>query len=216
MTDTPEEKLLAILDPVNLVKEVYNSLTIEETDKSGQGRVTFKNPSFISFSPVTIGTTAFNNFFKKDEARGNVFRKICDGIFLTRLNGEYILCLVELKNNLNAKFNKAIKQIEGSYLKTAMLLSLFYNLNDIRVVVFLAGHLKKKENDPDMDFLEKAGEFRDIENTPESKWKEFVAKRRTYMDFPFFLTPFIHRYYCKNKISVYHLEMGETFNITDL
>jgi hypothetical protein len=61
------------------------------------------------------------------------FEKVKDGDTV-QVKDRIILCLVELKSNINNNFKKAIQRIDGSYIKTAMLLSLLYNIRDIEMV----------------------------------------------------------------------------------
>ena len=191
-----------------------NRLTIRETEKSGELNVSFKNGSFIRFSEKMLGTNQFIAFFNKQE--GDTLRRICDGIFLTCSNDRVLLCLVELKTNINNRFERAVKQIEGSYLKTAMLLGLLYKIKEIELVVFIGGELKEVIDDPDIDFAEKVEEFRGNPNNLESKLKEFSRNGNVRMDFPFFLDQTIHEDYRKENINVYHLEDGDTFDMQAL
>ena len=189
-----------------------NQLTVKETEKGGELDVSFKNGPFIRFSEKMLGTNKFINFFNRQE--GAIIRRICDGIFLVPLKGRIILCLVELKLNIKYNnFSNAVKQIEGSYLRTAMLLSLLYKIEDIRLAVFIGGKLERIPDDPDIDYLEKVEEFRENPFNLESKLKEFSHKRKVRMSFPFFLGETIQENYHKKNVSVYHLEAGDTFDM---
>ncbi len=64
--------------------------------------------------------------------------------------------------------SKKIKQIEGSYLKAAMLLSLLYKIEDMELAVFIGGRLERIIDDPDIDYLEKVEEFRENPHNLES------------------------------------------------
>ncbi|UCH93814.1 MAG: hypothetical protein JSV88_26590 [Candidatus Aminicenantes bacterium] len=214
-----ESQLLKLFSqPTRKTKEDYliekvegTHLTIYEKEKSGEYQVSFKNGCFIRFSEKMLGTNKIIALFNKRQ--GDVMRRICDGIFLARLNDKIILCLVELKNNINNNFERAIKQIEGSYLKTAMLLSLLCNIKEIELRVFIGDGLEKIVDDPDIDYLEKVEEFREKADNLESKLKEFSHKREVQINFPFFLGDSIHESYQKKDINVYHLQHGDTFDM---
>lgn len=189
-----------------------NRLTVRETDERGKCEVSFENGPFLRFSEKMLGTNKLINLFNKQ--KGMVIRKICDGIFLVPIEDRIILCLVELKINIKySNFSNAVKQIEGSYLKTAMLLSLLCNINGIKLAVFIGGGLERIIDDPNIDYLEKVEEFKENPNNLESKLKEFSHNRKVRMNFPFFLGETVHENYHKKDIIVYHLEDGETFDI---
>ena len=222
-TDDLESKLLKLFsrEPTGktegdwLIEETGSSnITIEETVESGKGEVTFKNGRFIRFSVKLLGTNKFISFFNRQE--GDALRKTCDGIFLARIEDRTILCLVELKSTINNNFRKAIRQIEGSYLRTALLLSLITDIKDIEPVVFIAGGLEKKEIDPDREYLERTGKFRERENDPGRKLKEFSRKGQVKINFPFFLDDAIHQNYHKKNIKVTHLDFDADFDMQTL
>jgi hypothetical protein len=214
-----ESKLIKIFSQYTNRKKDYlvekiqdNRLTIQETEERGRCEVSLKNGPFIRFSEKMLGTNKFINFFNQQE--GNIIRKICDGIFLVPLKRRIVLCLVELKMNIKYNnFSDAVKQIEGSYLKTAMLLSLLCKIADIELAVFIGGRMERVIDDPDIDYLEKVEEFRENPQNLESKLKEFSHKRKVHMSFPFFLGETIHENYHKRNVSVYHLEDGDTFDM---
>ncbi|UCH93580.1 MAG: hypothetical protein JSV88_25365 [Candidatus Aminicenantes bacterium] len=196
-----------------LVEKIQdNRLTIQETEERGRCEVSFKNGPFIRLSEKMLGTNKFINFFNQQE--GAIIRRICDGIFLVPLEGRIILCLVELKINIKYNnFSDAVKQIEGSYLKTAMLLSLLCKIEDMELAIFIGGRIERVIDDPDIDYLEKTEEFRENPQNLESKLKEFFHKRKFRMNFPFFLAETIHENYHKKNVSVYHLAYGDTFDM---
>ena len=214
-----ESNLIKIFSQFTTQKSDYliekiedNSLTIRETDERGKCEVSFKKGPFIRFSEKMLGTNKLINLFNRQ--KGMIIRKICDGIFLVPLKDRIILCLVELKVNIKYdKFSDAVKQIEGSYLKAAMLLSLLCNIKDMELAVFIGGRLERIIDDPDIDYLEKVEEFRENPNNLESKLKEFSHNRKVRMNFPFFLGEVINNSYHKKNISVYHLEDGDTFDM---
>lgn len=189
-----------------------NTLAVIEKQKSGEGEVTFNNGSFIKFSTTMLGKK-LNSFFKveKNFSPG----MICDGIFLTHLGDRIILGLVELKKKVNNDFRRAIRQIEGSYLKTTMLLSLLYDIKDVEPIVFIAGNI---DSDPDLDYLYKMEKFEEIEDKPGTLLKELSDNREAHMNVPFFLDKdiSIHENYKKKKIKVYHLDFDDTFDIRTL
>jgi hypothetical protein len=194
-----------------LIEKIGESLlTIQEMSEKGKCEVSFKNGHFTQLSEKMLGTNKFIGFFNRQE--GDIIRKICDGIFLVLLKNRVILCLVELKRNINNNFERAVKQIEGSYLKAAMLLSLLCDIRDIELAVFIAGHLEKIIDDPDIDYLKREADFMERDNL-ESKLKEFSHNREVRMNFPFFLEQNIHENYKKKNIRVYHLEHGDTFDM---
>jgi hypothetical protein len=189
-----------------------NQLSIKETEKGGEVEVSFKNDRFIQFSKKMLGTNKFNNFFNQQE--GAILRRICDGIFLVPLKGRIILCLVELKINIKySNFSDAVKQIEGSYLKTAMLLSLLCKIEDMELAIFIGGRMERIIDDPDIDYLEKTEEFRENPHNLESKLKELYHNRKVRMNFPFYMGDPIHENYHKRNVSVYHLADGDTFDM---
>lgn len=189
-----------------------NQLTIRETERGGEVEVSFINGRFIRFSEKILGTNKFINFFNQQE--GAIIRRICDGIFLVPLKGKIILCLVELKINIKySNFSDAVKQIEGSYLKTAILLSLLCKIEDMELAIFIGGRMERIVDDPDIDYLEKVEEFRENPQNLESKLKEFSHKRKVRMSFPFFLAETIHENYHKRNVNVYHLADGDTFDM---
>lgn len=197
-----------------LIEKIRDSkLKICEKEEMGKGEVTFKNGCFFRLSEKMLGTNKFISFFNKQE--GDVLRRTCDGIFLVLVKGRITLCLVELKKNINNEFRKAIRQIEGSYLRTAMLLSLLYDINDIALEVFIAGGLEETRDDPDLDYLDKTGKFRG-ENTTGTKLKEFSRHKQVHINFPFFLGQNIHENYKKKNIRLYHLDFNETFDMKTL
>lgn len=117
-----------------------------------------------------------------------------------------------------SKFEEAVKQIEGSYLKTTMFLSLLTDIKDIEIVVFIAGGLEETKSDPDKSFDEKAYEYREDENNLVTMLKELCTNKQAHMNIPFFLDKdiAIHNNYKKKKIKVYHLGFGDTFDIQTL
>lgn len=194
-----------------LIEEIKdNRLSIGETGKGGENEVYFTNGRFIRLSGKVLGDK-FTPFFNHP-----VIRKICDGIFLVQVKDRIILCLVELKSNINNNFKKAIQQIEGSYIKTAILLSLLYNIKDIETAVFIGGRLEKIKDEPDIDYLEKVDEFRNRTDNAESKLKEFSLESKVRMDFPFFLEDSIHENFRKKNTTVYHLAHGGGFDMQTL
>lgn len=195
----------------SLVEEIKdNCLSIRETGKGGENEVYFTSGRFIRLSGKVLGDK-FTPFFNHP-----VIRKICDGIFLVQLKDRIILCLVELKSNINNNFTKAIQQIEGSYIKAALLLSLLYNIKDIEMAVFIGGRLEKIKDEPDIDYLEKVDEFSNITGNAESKLKEFSLESKVRMDFPFFLEESIHEKFRKKNTTVYHLGCGGVFDMQTL
>jgi hypothetical protein len=189
-----------------------NQLSIKETERGGEVEVTFKNGRFIRFSEKMLGTNKFINFFNQQE--GAIIRRICDGIFLVPLKGRIILCLVELKINIKySNFSDAVKQIEGSYLKTAMLLSLLCKIEDMELAIFIGGRMERIIDDPDIDYLEKTEEFRETPQNLESKLKELSHNRKARMNFPFYMGDTIYENYHKRNVSVYHLADGDTFDM---
>jgi hypothetical protein len=214
-----ESNLLKIFSQFTKQKKDYliekvegNRLTIRETDEKGKCEVSFKNGHFIRFSEEILGTNKFIGFFNRQG--GDVIRRKCDGIFLVPLKDRIILCLVELKKNIKySNFSDAVKQIEESYLKTAMLLSLLCNIEDMELAVFIGGRIERIMDDPDIDYLEKVEEFRENPNNLEWKLKEFSRNRKVRMNFPFFLGEIIHDSYHKKDIRVYHLDNGDTFDM---
>jgi len=217
-----ERNLLKLFSPFSgKPKEDYlfekidgDQLTIKETEASGKMEVTFKNGCFTRFNEKMLGTNKFIGFFNKQD--GAIIRRICDGIFLVNSNKQVVLCLVELKKNINNNFEWILKQIEGSYLKITMLLSLLCSVKDIGLAVFIAGKLEKIGDDPDIDYLEKTGEFRESSINPEAKLKEFSLHGEVRMNFPFFLEKTIHVNYQRKDIGVFHLKDGETFDMRNL
>jgi len=198
-----------------LIEEIEaNAITVREMEKSGESEVSFKNGCFTRFSKKALGTNKFIGFFNKQD--GEIIRMICDGIFLARLNDRLFLCLVELKKNINNNFERVVKQVEGSYLKTSMLLSLLCNIKDIELAVFIGGRLEKIIDEPDIDYLEKVDEFRERGDNLESKLKEFSHNRNVLMNFPFFLETIIHENYRKKNVAVYHMGNGDTFDMQTL
>lgn len=192
-------------------KTETDSITVRETEKGGELEVSFKGGDYTLFSEKMLGTNKLIALFNRQE--GDIIRKICDGIFLVWVKGKLILCLVELKTNINNNFERAVKQIEGSYIKTAMLLSLLYNIQDIELAVFIGGRLDKIIEDPDIDYLEKVDIFRERGDNLESKLKEFSLNKRVRINFPFFLGEIIHQHFQKRNIDVYHLEHGDIFDM---
>lgn len=192
-----------------------DSITIKETDKSGEGQITFtfKNGHFIRFSKKMIGDNS-DVFF--NQRKNFTLRRICDGIFLVQIESKVMLCFVELKKKIdNKNFMEAIKQIEGSYLKTAMFLSLLADIKELGIAVFIAGGLEKIKADADIDYSEKVLEFSEEANNPEAKLKEFSHKKKVDMNFPFFLDKEIdiHENYKKENIKVYHVGFDDTFDM---
>lgn len=189
-----------------------DTLEVREKEKQGNCSVSFINGRYIRISENLLGDNI--RFFNRLD--GDVLRKTCDGIFLVLSKNRAILCLVELKKTINNNFEKAIQQIEGSYLRTAMVLSLVENLNNFELAVFIGGTMKKPISKPDLDFIDRIEESRNNPDTLEAKLQEFIAESSVRMNFPFFLSDKIDLYYQKKNVAVYHLESGETFDIKKL
>jgi hypothetical protein len=214
-----EQKLLTLLSTPRTVKtkEIpfiepieYDIIHIHEKEEPGKLSVFFKNGAFIRFSGKLLSTNKFIQFFNSETA--TILRRTCDGIFLLFSGSRVILCLVELKKNINNNFEKAVQQIEGSYLKTAMLLSLITNVKNLELVVFFGGGIKK--DDSELDYLEKIQEISENPHSLEAKLKQLIANRNVRMDFPFSsLSGTIDQYYQKKDTVVYHLKDGETFDM---
>lgn len=206
--------LLNLFSRTILVKKIKNNcLTILEAEEDGKLEVSFTNGRFTRFSENKLGKMNISDFFNPEGKE--IIGKICDGIFLVYLEDRIILCLVELKKNINNKFKRAVQQIEGSYIKIAMLLSLMCNIKDIELAVFIGGQLDEIVDDPDIDYLKKDADFTEGEN-PESKLKDFSLHGKVFMNFPFFLEQTIHENYRKKNIPVIHLEAGAAFNMQTL
>jgi len=188
-------------------------LTFTEKKESGKFDIYFENGIFIEISTLELEKLNITLCFKKDEK--DIVAKNCDGIFLTQLNGKIVLCMAELKLNINDKFVRFIKQIEGSYIKAAMLMSLLFDIKEIELVVFIGGNLRG-EYEPDNDYIEKTSEYSDKPNSPEAKLKELIRNRKMKMNFPFFLEEKVHGSYRKKNTTVYHLECGGTFDMRKL
>ncbi len=202
---------------VYFIKTIDNDIhKVEEKFKTGMGLVNFKNDAFIELSKNLLGDR-LGSFFKKggDHSLG----KICDGIFLTCQGSRIMLCFVELKKTIKNfdAFASALKQLEGSYFKTAMLLSLRYCVKDLDIVVFICGELPPLKRDPDTDYIDKVGQFKESNEEPETKYKMFSQKRKVEINFPFFMArDTVHEQYHKDKIKLYHLKFGDTFDFESL
>lgn len=188
-----------------------NCLTLHETEDGGKNEVTFINGRFIQFSHDMLCKLNVSIFLNEKEK--DILSKKCDGIFLINANNRMILCLAELKVKINRYFPKVIKQIEGSYIKAALLMSLLFNIQDVELAVFIVGKLEKITDDPDIDYLELIGEITENPQNIESKLKDLSRNRKVKMSFPFYLNDSIHEYYRKKDINVYHLESEEVFDI---
>ena len=214
--NSPEKKLLTLFSQFTGKKEgdfliekiKTDSITVRETEKGGELEVHFKGGDYTRFSKEILEMDILNAVINPRVR--DIIGKKCDGIFIARVNGKFILCLVELKKNINNSFEKVVKQIEGSYIKIAMLLNLLYDLQYIDLVVFIGGGLKKITDEPDIDYLEKIDVFRERGDNLESKLKEFSQNKRVRMNFPYFLGDIIHQHFQKRNIVVYHLEHGDT------
>lgn len=198
----------------SLIKEIADKdLCVRENREKETGdyiNISLSGATYIRFSEKLLGNN-FTAFFNLQE--GAVMRKTCDGIFLCRFKERLIVGLVELKKNINNHFPKAIKQIEGSYLKIFMLLSLLFRPGDIDPIVIIGGRLKRK--DPDRDYIEKVEEFREKAVNLETMLKQLSLHGRVDVRFPLFLGHCIHEDYRKRSIKVYHVNPGDTFDISN-
>lgn len=187
-----------------------NKITIRETQDRGEQEVSFVNGTFIKLNEAMLDINL--NYFNKKVR--DTLGKRCDGIFLVPTDDKILLCLVELKQTINNKFNDAIKQIEGSYLKTAMLLGLSTDINELEPVIFIGGNLEKK--DTDYDYLEKVEEFRGKPDNLYTTFKELSQRGKTRINLPIFLSECIHGDYPRKRINVYHIASGGTFDLNNL
>jgi hypothetical protein len=196
----------------SLIKEIADKdLCVREEETGDYINISLNGATYIRFSEKMLGTNKFITFFNRQE--GAVMRKICDGIFLCRFKERLIVGLVELKKNINNHFQKAIEQIEGSYLKVFMLLSLLFRPGDIDLIVVIGGRLERE--DPDGDYIEKVEEFREKAVNLETMLKDLSLHGSVDVRFPLFLGHCIHEDYRKRSIRVYHVNSGDTFDISN-
>lgn len=190
-----------------------NRLTIREDDKTGVCEVSFTNGRFTGFKTSVLGVTGNKVFDYFEKKNCKVFRRICDGIFLSRSGDDIFLCLVELKKNIGNRFQQAMEQIEGSYLKTAMALSLVCDVTTLNAAAFVVGELK---TDTETDYLEKASVFQEQPLNLESILNELARRHKAKVNLPYFTGDIIHKNYHKEKVTIYHLEDGDTFDVSQV
>ncbi len=191
-------------------------LTVSEKAKTGEFEVHFTYDRFLRIDADSLEFDKKLSSAFKHGLDESISGK-CDGVFLLQLNRKIKLVLVELKKRIRRKkFTNGLKQIEGSYLKTLMLLSLLLGsetVKEIEPVAFICGDLSEGREIP---FNAKNTIFDGDYENADVRLMRLARDRKIWLDLPYKGYEFFHDGYVKKKIPLFHLEKYQTCDIKTL
>jgi hypothetical protein len=141
----------------SFVEEVTNELIFKEDDRRATqthkslGNLTIKNGTFIKLNPTFIESAKFTP--------KSTLQKKGDGIAFEQQSKT--LLLVEIKTSLGEDtYRGLIHQLSASLVKILQNISLFQDINEINIQLFITG-IMKEDTDEESTFAYKEGENED-------------------------------------------------------